>query len=82
MIKAKIALESYSELEKILKKFNRIEKNSLIIYDTENKIGDSKKCLQDYLMNFTSNMKISIIDVSSLPKDAKVCLFAYKDETL
>jgi len=82
MIKAKIALDSYSGLEKILKKFNRIQKNRLIIYDTENKIGESKRCLQDYLMNFAPNMKITIIDVSALPKDAKVCLFAYKDEKL
>jgi hypothetical protein len=82
MIKSKIALDSYQELEKILKKFTRVNSKQLAIYDTNNIIGDQKKALQNYLMSCNPDIKITIVDVSSLPKDAKVCLFAYKDEKI
>ncbi len=82
MISSRISLDSYESLEKILKKFKSSNKQQLLISDKDDMIGDSQRALENYLMSCQPSIKISIVNVSSLPKDAKVCLFAYKDENL
>jgi hypothetical protein len=81
MLRTLINLESYPKLEKAIKKLNGCAKDRLIFYDTQSSSVHIKP-LETYLNKMFTNIDISIVDISALPKDAKICLIARKDESI
>ena len=75
-----INLESYEKLERVIKTLEGNAKDRVVFYDTKSSV-DNIKPLETYLDKVSDKISISIIDVSSLPKDARICLIARKDES-
>ena len=80
MLRHLINLESYERLEKIIAKLESNSNDRVIIYDTKSESTNIKP-LETYLNNISEKITVSIVDISSLPKDAKICLIARKDES-
>jgi uncharacterized lipoprotein YddW (UPF0748 family) len=81
MLKTSIDIKTYERLEKQVKKFNSSRLKTFGWYDIRNSLTDDHiAALSSYLKSKNPNICISILDVSRLPKDAKLCLIASKDE--
>ena len=81
MLRTTIDLKTYEKLERHVKKFSSSGLKAFGWYDVKNTLTDDHMvALSSYLKSKNPNICISIIDVSRLPKDAKLCLIASKDE--
>ena len=81
MLKTQIDLVRYENLERVIGKFQRSNKRTIGIYDDKVLSEDNMCALNKYLQKKYPDTCITIIDISTLPKDAKMCLIASKDES-
>lgn len=73
-------MENYEKLEKFSKKFSTSDIKNCLIIDDEDRIHDKKRALENYLSHQVVGISFTVIDISSLPKDTKICLVMRKHE--